>query len=100
MRPAPPCLLLPQIYMPKVIGMICAGLMLENIPWNAISACPKAWGSQMRAGALATIFLRCGLELDFGVGSPERGGSAGTGWPARVVWSGRGGLGGGLARVG
>lgn len=46
--------------------MLVAGILLENIPWTAIDAFPPKWGSQMRAAALATIFLRCGLELDFG----------------------------------
>jgi NhaP-type Na+/H+ or K+/H+ antiporter len=46
--------------------MLVAGILLQNIPWSAIDAFPKKWGTQMRAAALATIFLRCGLELDFG----------------------------------
>jgi Kef-type K+ transport system membrane component KefB len=52
-------------YLPRVLGMLVAGLLLENIPWSAIDAFPSKWGVQMRAAALATIFLRCGLELDF-----------------------------------
>lgn len=55
-----------QIRLPRVIGMLVAGILLRNIPWSAIDAFPSKWGAQMRAGALATIFLRCGLELDFG----------------------------------
>jgi NhaP-type Na+/H+ or K+/H+ antiporter len=55
-----------QIFLPRVIGMLVAGILLQNIPWSAIDAFPKKWGTQMRAAALATIFLRCGLELDFG----------------------------------
>ena len=54
------------VYLPRVIGMLGAGLMLINIPWNAVTAFPSKWGTQIRAGALATIFLRCGCELDFG----------------------------------
>ena len=46
--------------------MLGAGMLLRNIPWNAITAFPASWGTQMRAGALATIFLRCGCELDLG----------------------------------
>jgi len=46
--------------------MLVAGIFLQNIPWSAIDAFPDKWGIQMRAAALATIFLRCGLELDFG----------------------------------
>ncbi|KAL4424127.1 hypothetical protein ABPG75_001428 [Micractinium tetrahymenae] len=55
-----------QLRLPRVIGMLLAGMFMQNIPWSATSAFPKKWGVQMRAGALATIFLRCGLELDFG----------------------------------
>ena len=55
-----------QLYLPRVIGMLGAGILLQNVPWAAINAFPKAWGTQMRAAALATIFLRCGLELDIG----------------------------------
>jgi NhaP-type Na+/H+ or K+/H+ antiporter len=55
-----------QLFLPRVIGMLVAGILLQNIPWSAIDAFPKKWGIQMRAAALATIFLRCGLELDFG----------------------------------
>ncbi len=54
------------LFLPRVIGMLVAGILLQNIPWAAIDAFPPKWGTQMRAAALATIFLRCGLELDFG----------------------------------
>ena len=64
LRPAARAL---QIYLPPVIGMLVAGIMLENIPWGATDGWNPKWGSQMRAAALATIFLRCGLELDLGV---------------------------------
>lgn len=109
-----------QLYLPRVIGMLCAGLLMRhargrarrssaaalplpcrllhheaglydalpppaastqhgrslrccpdglsprrsirrrNIPWAAVDAFPPKWGVQMRAAALATIFLRCG----------------------------------------
>ncbi|PSC74772.1 mitochondrial sodium hydrogen exchanger 9B2-like [Micractinium conductrix] len=55
-----------QLRLPRVIGMLCAGMFMRNMPWSATDAFPPKWGVQMRAGALATIFLRCGLELDFG----------------------------------
>lgn len=67
-----------QLYLPHVIGMLAAGILMKNIPWGAIDAFPSSWGNQIRAAALATIFLRCGLELDFGVRA----------WP---VWGGGGG---------
>ncbi|KAK2076722.1 hypothetical protein QBZ16_005482 [Prototheca wickerhamii] len=53
-----------QLRLPRVIGMLCAGLLMRNIPWSAVDAFPPRWGTQMRAAALGTIFLRCGLELD------------------------------------
>ena len=57
-----------QLRLPRVIGMLCAGLLMRNIPWSAVDAFPPRWGTQMRAAALGTIFLRCGLELDLNVG--------------------------------
>lgn len=55
-----------QLRLPRVIGMLAAGMLLKNAMWEATTAFPAKWGVQMRAGALATIFLRCGLELDVG----------------------------------
>ncbi|KAI8466952.1 MAG: Sodium/hydrogen exchanger family-domain-containing protein [Monoraphidium minutum] len=51
---------------PRVVGMLAAGLILANAPGSPAAALPDKWGVQMRAAALATIFLRCGLELEFG----------------------------------
>ena len=51
--------------------MLAAGILLANVPGNVVAAFPKKWGIQMRAAALATIFLRCGLELEFKVGMLE-----------------------------
>ncbi|KAI8468895.1 MAG: Sodium/hydrogen exchanger family-domain-containing protein [Monoraphidium minutum] len=51
--------------LPRVVGMLGAGLLLANLPHSPVAAFPKKWGVQMRAAALATIFLRCGLELEF-----------------------------------
>jgi len=53
------------LYLPRIVGMLVAGMVLINIPWSAIDSFPSKWGVQMRAAALATIFLRCGLELSF-----------------------------------
>lgn len=63
----PPCLLM-QLRIPRVVGMLGAGILLANVPGGVVSAFPAKWGTQMRAAALATIFLRCGLELEFKVG--------------------------------
>jgi NhaP-type Na+/H+ or K+/H+ antiporter len=52
--------------LPRVIGMLLAGPLLANAGGGAaIAGFPRKWGVQMRAAALATIFLRCGLELEF-----------------------------------
>jgi hypothetical protein len=47
--------------------MLGTGLLLANVPGGVVAAFPDKWGVQMRAAALATIFLRCGLELEFKV---------------------------------
>lgn len=47
--------------------MLAAGIALANLPGSPVAAFPRKWGVQMRAAALATIFLRCGLELEFKV---------------------------------
>jgi hypothetical protein len=57
-----------QLRIPRVVGMLGAGILLANVPGGVVSAFPAKWGTQMRAAALATIFLRCGLELEFKVG--------------------------------
>lgn len=57
-----------QLRIPRVVGMLGTGLLLANVPGGVIAAFPAKWGVQMRAAALATIFLRCGLELEFKVG--------------------------------
>ena len=61
-------LLLVQLRIPRVVGMLGTGLLLANVPGGVVAAFPKRWGVQMRAAALGTIFLRCGLELEFKVG--------------------------------
>lgn len=56
-----------QLRIPRVVGMLGTGLLLANVPGGVVAAFPYKWGVQMRAAALATIFLRCGLELEFKV---------------------------------
>lgn len=54
--------------LPRVIGMLLSGPLLANVGGGAaVAGFPRGWGTQMRAAALATIFLRCGLELEFKV---------------------------------
>lgn len=47
--------------------MLVGGLVLMNAPSSPVAAFPAAWGSQMRAGGLAIIYLRCGLVLEWHV---------------------------------
>ena len=49
----------PSGYYCQSYGKLCAGLLMRNIPWSAVDAFNPRWGVQMRAAALATIFLRC-----------------------------------------
>lgn len=58
-----------------MVGMLGSGLLLANVPGSVVAAFPAKWGVQMRAAALATIFLRCGLELEFKVGQRLDGAS-------------------------
>jgi hypothetical protein len=87
----------PQLRLPRVVGMLLGGLLLENVPNSPVAAFPPNWGSAMRAGGLATIYLRCGLVLEWHV-RRGRGGAVGVGAPADAGAGLRGG-GGGVARA-
>lgn len=51
-----------------LLGMLLAGVAAENIPVTWLTApLPASWKSKIRQGALAIIFLRSGLELDWAV---------------------------------
>lgn len=66
--------------LPRVIGMLLSGPLLANVAGGAaVRGFPPKWGTQMRAAALATIFLRCGLELEFKVGAAAAGSIWGLG---------------------
>ena len=66
------CIIL-QINIPAPVGMICAGLFLENVPNKGVNQAILIWGlkpswsTEIRAAALAIIFLRSGLEIDLAV---------------------------------
>ena len=48
--------------------MILSGMMLRNVNNGAIiSGLVPSWSKQIRAAALAIIFLRSGLEIDLDV---------------------------------
>ena len=53
--------------MPALLGQIMAGILLRNIPGDALGGLPKSWSKEIRYGALALIFLRSGLEQDIAV---------------------------------
>ena len=56
--------------------MILSGMLLRNVNNGAIIAgLDPSWSKQIRAAALAIIFLRSGLEIDLDVSShPSRSG--------------------------
>ena len=59
---------LPQINMPAPVGMICVGLFLRNAAGAVlITGLKPSWSKEIRAAALAMIFLRSGLELNLSV---------------------------------
>jgi hypothetical protein len=67
-----------QVHLPRVVGMLLAGMLLENVPRSPVAAAlPLEWGSQIRAAGLATIYLRCGLVLEWKVTGHGRGCSRG-----------------------
>jgi len=62
--------------------MLLGGLLLENVPHSPIaSVFPPEWGSHMRAAGLATIYLRCGLVLEWHVSGLAAHRAAG-----RLLW--------------
>ncbi|KAK9810538.1 hypothetical protein WJX72_012364 [[Myrmecia] bisecta] len=60
--------LVTKLHFPGPLGMILAGMAVRNIHHGSIvSALPRTWSKEIRAAALSLIFLRSGLELDFGI---------------------------------
>jgi hypothetical protein len=53
--------------------MVCAGVFLRNVPSSGpnqailIWGLKSSWSTEIRAAALAVIFLRSGLEIDLAV---------------------------------
>jgi hypothetical protein len=74
-----------QLRIPRVVGMLGSGLLLANVPGGVVAAFPDKWGVQLRAAALATIFLRCGLELEFKVSTTSMLSLAAGAWPSCYV---------------
>lgn len=57
-----------QINIPAPVGMICVGLFLRNVAGAVlITGLKPSWSKEIRAAALAMIFLRSGLELNLSV---------------------------------
>ncbi|XP_028396139.1 sodium/hydrogen exchanger 9B2-like [Dendronephthya gigantea] len=56
---------LPFMKLPKLLGMLLAGLLLTNIEAiNVVQHIDKSWSVSLRNIALVVILLRSGLELD------------------------------------
>ncbi len=54
--------------LPGPLGMILVGIAVGNISkGNLVKGLPASWSKELRAIALAIIFLRSGLELDLRV---------------------------------
>ena len=57
-----------QLQVPSAMGMILSGMLLRNVGGGlAIAGLEASWSKQIRAAALAIIFLRSGLEIDLDV---------------------------------
>ena len=57
-----------QVGLPGPLGMILTGIAVGNINnGHLVKGLPASWSKELRAIALAIIFLRSGLELDLRV---------------------------------
>ena len=57
-----------QVGLPGPLGMILTGIAVGNISnGHLVKGLPASWSKELRAIALAIIFLRSGLELDLRV---------------------------------
>ncbi len=57
-----------QLGLPGPLGMILSGMLLRNVNHGfIIEGLNSSWSKQIRAAALAVIFLRSGLEIDLEV---------------------------------
>ena len=60
-----------QLHFPGALAMILSGMLLRNVNDGVIiSGLVPSWSKQIRAAALAIIFLRSGLEIDLDVRLP------------------------------
>lgn len=60
-------LIISKLYMPPLLGMLMAGVILVNIPGGILASADKKWLKEIKYGSLAVIFLRSGLEQDLSV---------------------------------
>lgn len=60
-------LIISKLYMPPLLGMLIAGVILVNIPGGILTSTDKKWLKEIKYGSLAVIFLRSGLEQDLSV---------------------------------
>ena len=63
-----------QVQIPGPLGMILVGIAVGNINnGHLVKGLPSSWSKELRAIALALIFLRSGLELDLRVSRLQLG---------------------------
>eukprot|EP00891_Asterochloris_glomerata_P004958 jgi/Astpho2/4958/e_gw1.00070.58.1_t len=53
-----------RVNLPPLLGMLVAGIILQNIPQDPVKNLPSSWGTKIRTGGLAVILLRAGLKID------------------------------------
>lgn len=56
-----------RCHMPPLLGMLAAGFVLRNLPWELLHALPDRWSVALRLLALTVLLLRAGLGLELEV---------------------------------
>lgn len=50
-----------RLRVPPLLGMLLAGLLLRNLPFDPVKGFAYSWSEAIRSGGLALILLRSGL---------------------------------------
>jgi NhaP-type Na+/H+ or K+/H+ antiporter len=53
-----------KMKVPALLGMLASGIVLKNLPGGLVEGLPSSWAAAIRAGGLACILMRSGLEMD------------------------------------
>ena len=71
------------VKLPKLLGMLVAGIVLKNIPGDPVQGLPGSWSTVIRSMGLSMILTRSGLELDIAafLQVPARRSGGGPGAP-------------------